>query len=825
MYVAHFVSVLVRDSCSIMAGVVRRSSRTRISPATYTPSRDNTIETINSKNKKPVSKPSVNAAPYKLNLERAAAQKIEACQRVNFNIEIKHDNLIIELSAASYEEFKSVLKGCLEMKNITYTPYNKPDANGLTVEESLSIKSKENRQLYRVNCYHTSSRVMINGSGLSVFISDILPEIIEILSKNKTFNDINRQLRQACDQYIKSLNKDENSKARHMDTTHYASRRGENSQAQNMNKMTHVAPKSNSLSICNSTETENATHVHTDNNVATPVSNDICPICHKHCTNRSVECSLCLYWLHYKCLNLKDSEIKCIEESNDKQFACHSCRHLQDFIDDESVDKNSPIASKPSNERAIHDRSTVIKHPDNAVLPSCPSNEGPIQDCQIGKTSDHTVTPPRPNDESETHQVDIQVASSPDGNSGAVPTHNKQAATAPGTHPLSLAPVVLTNEGIPPQRNNNIATKRKQGGSDDIPNLKTKIKSVETKLGKTESEHEQTKKQLATAKAYIVKLESKCNESEESNRILRRRLLLLEDCGEAIPTKKENSSNTNNPTKTHIGVSEGNETAKLQLMLQEQRIRQLELENIRNACRMDTIEHLFSHGNNNNGPRNRNKHQNRTLRPNPKQSLPMHASPPFPMYVHPAASNLPYINGGQNMNVHTYDQSGASHSYPIPETVSDQASGETTSEFTSHHEERTITTPYAEDPVPDIDDLPAHRKNVVQSQEQSKLPAIDPRQIEAKGQQSASPPAKTTDEIHLANKEQNQYFLYQRHLLSKPPWNPQIQHQILQQRQPSLNIMQQIPTVTPRAYVIQKISPSYHTMLRGSGQVNRTYWN
>ncbi|VDI71275.1 Hypothetical predicted protein [Mytilus galloprovincialis] len=97
----------------------------------------------------------------------------------------------------------------------------------------------------------------------------------------------------------------------------------------------------------------------------------------------------------------------------------------------------------------------------------------------------------------------------------------------------------------------------------------------------------QAKKQLVTAKAFIAKLQDKCKDMEESNRIQKTKILLLEGIHDNPDGNQPKSSqflqhqcscisNTSNPT----------------LQIYEQRIRQLKLENVRNACRMDSIENL-----------------------------------------------------------------------------------------------------------------------------------------------------------------------------------------------------------------------------------------
>ncbi|VDI04540.1 Hypothetical predicted protein [Mytilus galloprovincialis] len=53
----------------------------------------------------------------------------------------------------------------------------------------------------------------------------------------------------------------------------------------------------------------------------------------------------------------------------------------------------------------------------------------------------------------------------------------------------------------------------------ELQNKEKQLRAIENKLSKTELDLNQTKKQLVTAKAFIAKLEDKCKDMEESNRI------------------------------------------------------------------------------------------------------------------------------------------------------------------------------------------------------------------------------------------------------------------------------------------------------------------
>ncbi|CAG2217776.1 unnamed protein product [Mytilus edulis] len=169
--------------------LTRRSHRTRNAPIVYTPTRLGTeVATLNTRRRSQEQRNSnidnsyndTNAqnetsVPYTLNIDKAMSGKIEAANRESqIRVEMKHDNLVLELTAACYEEFKSVVKGCLVSKHIKYDITTKTDKNNLLVEEQISVKNSHKKQQYRINCYNTSSRVLINGNALELFLRNIL---------------------------------------------------------------------------------------------------------------------------------------------------------------------------------------------------------------------------------------------------------------------------------------------------------------------------------------------------------------------------------------------------------------------------------------------------------------------------------------------------------------------------------------------------------------------------------------------------------------------------------------------------------------------------
>lgn len=595
--------------------LTRRSHRTRNAPIVYTPTRLGTeVATLNTRRRSQEQRNSnidnsyndTNAqnetsVPYTLNIDKAMSGKIEAANRESqIRVEMKHDNLVLELTAACYEEFKSVVKGCLVSKHIKYDITTKTDKNNLLVEEQISVKNSHKKQQYRINCYNTSSRVLINGNALELFLRNILPEVVILLSQNKSFDKLNSLIRQTCSKYLEQsnsnygtptapikhtksnqeCNKDANPakvKTTIAITTPYpvlghCSTTGQQTSVNNnttVNKVQSESTRNNNTTV-NMVQSESVRTKHKPTNESTinspsilsDVTTDpeliqdtdsyaICPICNVFCKANSVECSICTYWFHYVCLNIQPKESRALETSN-SPYTCRGCVHMQDFLDCEQAVNRSSIIISTSDDTSMS-------------TPDAISNAPITTDKTIINTQD--VTP----NSTQLKRGRPKKATSSN-------TEEANDSVSVQQTPTSCADLVTKNSMS--QQNNEVVPRS------ELQNKEKQLRAIENKLSKTELDLNQTKKQLVTAKAFIAKLEDKCKDMEESNRIQKTKILLLE----GIHNNDENQPR-NNPSlqrQCSCTVSENNPM----MQIYEQRIRQLELENVRNACRMDSIENL-----------------------------------------------------------------------------------------------------------------------------------------------------------------------------------------------------------------------------------------
>jgi hypothetical protein len=149
---------------------------------------------------------------YKLNPKKEINKKIEACKRdLNIEIELKKETLVMTLTSGAYELFKEAIFQYYDKSTTrTYFITNKSsrssgqNINKLIVEESLSIKSNtgenRNKQLFRINMFHTTSRIDVNGKDYQEFIETDLPNIIKLMN-TYGMNALNEKIVMFCNTY------------------------------------------------------------------------------------------------------------------------------------------------------------------------------------------------------------------------------------------------------------------------------------------------------------------------------------------------------------------------------------------------------------------------------------------------------------------------------------------------------------------------------------------------------------------------------------------------------------------------------------------------
>ena len=163
---------------------VNRSARVRVSTQIYTPSKANTT-----------------VRNYAINEKRMAQKMVDATLRdKEIDLEMKHGNLIIQLTPACFLHFnEAILQHFLQHDTYIADIHERFDKSKKLVERSVSIKGKDNRklQLFRINIYHTTMNLEINGRQMQLFMPE-LKKIIDKLKNVQGLDRLNALIREKC---------------------------------------------------------------------------------------------------------------------------------------------------------------------------------------------------------------------------------------------------------------------------------------------------------------------------------------------------------------------------------------------------------------------------------------------------------------------------------------------------------------------------------------------------------------------------------------------------------------------------------------------------
>ena len=146
-------------------------------------------------------------ANYALNEQMAVSKKIAACQRRdNYVVNNQYNCATVTFNTAAFEIFRENILQFFESspdKFVTEVTVTR-DQNEKITQDTIRVRDKMKRntpQIYTLNIYRTTSRIMVNGAHHAWFIDDVLPSITDILDKS------GHLIQQANEVYERSLRK------------------------------------------------------------------------------------------------------------------------------------------------------------------------------------------------------------------------------------------------------------------------------------------------------------------------------------------------------------------------------------------------------------------------------------------------------------------------------------------------------------------------------------------------------------------------------------------------------------------------------------------
>ena len=147
---------------------------------------------------------------YKMNKGKAINKKIESTYQEEMSAEYKRGTLVITLPTAEFEAFRICAKALHTFKpslGINVKVDTSSDQNGMLVCESVSvIEINSRKQLYRINLHLTTSVVSINGGKLTEFTDCHIDRITRQMENMGNFKEINKTIRNKLKEADKTLN-------------------------------------------------------------------------------------------------------------------------------------------------------------------------------------------------------------------------------------------------------------------------------------------------------------------------------------------------------------------------------------------------------------------------------------------------------------------------------------------------------------------------------------------------------------------------------------------------------------------------------------------
>ena len=225
---------------------------------------------------------------YTLNIEKSLAKKLTAAQRKEkVSYKFKDGGLVITTDAVTFERLKRATEQYFMNFPSTYGMpkiQNSTDSTKKNVVQS-TIRVNKDGPVYTANLYYTTSRLLVNGKNVELFMTRDINSIHEIIQKvtsaEPDFNTdkLNRKLAQQLEDVLSCRNK---------------------------------------INFKN-----NGNTIKTSKTVTQSIQ---CIKCKKNCKNRSTYCSTGAHWIHYRCERLTVGEIEALESEVDEQdYTCKLC--------------------------------------------------------------------------------------------------------------------------------------------------------------------------------------------------------------------------------------------------------------------------------------------------------------------------------------------------------------------------------------------------------------------------------------------------------------------------------------------------------------------
>ena len=460
---------------------------------------------------------------YALNIDRTLMKKLKATRRPS--IEYKHTDggITATFDAVSFELFKIALSEYYSQYPSTTGVaeiHLDKDKKGNIVQVVYKVKLNEGHG-YTINLYTTRSSTLINGKATDFFMNEELKYIHQIISTAKFNNqkiDIS-SWNEALEGQLVAL-------------------------------------------ICTGDQPNISADKHD------LLEKKTCYACKRNVKTRAILCDTGNHWVHYKCDKLSDEQINLLEHDDSNQYCCKMCS--KKVVESQNglliipkltnIEANTQTCAEKlleeqndceSNECSIG--SEIITNQDDelcescnmVVHSSCTTNISGLIYCDGCATF---LAQTEQVNEPNTNQIDTigdivsvdelripavcNADTDKDDSCNVNHTENKQSKNVqPLKNATKISATQPKNSKITKSRQN-VSNEQENDNSakqSDIRQLELKLKKKQEELKVQEAKLIQIKDDKLRLESYIQKIEARNEELEQSNRLLRRRIGILED--------------------------------------------------------------------------------------------------------------------------------------------------------------------------------------------------------------------------------------------------------------------------------------------------------
>ena len=555
---------------------------------------------------------------YDLNLVKTIKKKAEQCTReIKVFEEQKGQNRVFQMSGGIYELYRHTLIAYYENLEIdSKSPLKvhiKPikDKKGVNVETQIRVSCRSGRSSgtpkYTVNLYHTKSNMMVNGREAHLFTGDHKAAVTKILTI-QNLDSIDQELRTVLLRELDKIQIQTSSSqvAEPTDTIGHKNRNGN--------------PKSKSCEILpqpcmpvalpsfkpKSSETLPQPHMPvtppTHSQTLLPLSptqgpghadnHFVCLHCNAPSIENAIECSTCGNWYHYTCESMTTEEFDRHCDDLNASYTCLSC--MTENITQVNVVEITeggpdpePQGIGPSNMDRCHVPGEVVDG--DHVLPlvehaDLQAKGNPLEQYPDGASSPEKSSLQADNPLSNTCDSNIQT------DQGSRPAGRPKAKKIDKTKPImdvgnpneQLRSAHYPNENAG-QINCSIDEQMVKSKEKTLNQREKKLKDAEKKLHMREIGLIEQANQNDYSKAYILTMENKLKELENSNRLLK--MKMLSQYGLESSTVQHSQDSQRPCASSDLDIKANNTTseyelqarmAQIELRLLESRIAQLE---------------------------------------------------------------------------------------------------------------------------------------------------------------------------------------------------------------------------------------------------------